>query len=1639
MGACSMNPKKLFTGILFTIAVSLVLFQCADYGTENVFDPTFEGNYKLEVIAKDTSVIYTVFTPYVFDYETGEGSYDDIIIAESSLDIVDENLFKISSVGTTMRLYFKQAFKGNILFNAVRPNGIVDTAKLSVEVINPYIIDGSDTADVDNEFCYNIIYDMSTIEIDTSIDADDVGEIKDEEVFTPQTKSVVWFIDSTMFEDTVEFDSAFCTLFEEKGEYKLSALLVDSNNNSITLDTFTVIVPGKKPVLNLTSENDWVFIGDEIAPAISISNADEGEATLFFIHGESEFETTVTLEEDSSDVSWNPGITIDSEGKDSIIAYVTHENGLTSDSVLFVFTVIALPPDVEFTSEESSLTIAVNDSFALEVTDNAYEYVWQWVAAEKKDTTTSSVLKGLFDVDYPYTDTLIVTGLDSLGNAGTSDSIILTSSAFFYGIDFDTKAPWMSIGKDASWTAAVTALNDSAEIGDITIHWMVVTHEDDTLADTALALDSEFLFSASNTDSVIVSAIVSDAQGRMSDVISESYRVSEPPVVTFSADEHELELAVNDTLHITVTNNAYNYIWTLVGGDKIDTSDSEQYSAVVFNDHPQSDTLLVQGMDSLGNVGPADTLFLSSVEFFYTVSFDPKAEFICIDKDAFWGVAVETFNEEPLASDVSVHWTAVSGLGETLADTTLPVSKHFALKANEILSIAVSAAVSDESGRSANTIKANYRVIEPPTVTFSAENDTIYTVVNDSTSIDVTGEAYRYVWERVSSEDIDTTEEPAYKDIIITDHPQVETVVVYGVDSLGNAGPADTLFVASDGFEYAITIDNSPQKLFVNRNGQWTVSVQNMSDPEDNTPITVYWKILDTDNNELDTATGTSDEPFSYTPAASLVIPEDSMIIRVEAQIVDARVKNGGTAISTDTVFLGKPIVKFDEATLDDSLASGYEVSLAVSGTDPQGDKIASYGFKVTGNSEAIDSLSDQNTLSFTPIDEGEYTFTLWVIDIDSVVSDSIVFTKKVWLPKLEMDLPDDLPDTIDTIDQVNISLSGEYPYDGGSIDSFYIEVILEEEVLDTIETTDKSYSISFKEAGEYTLKLFSKTGTGVVSDPVEHIITVVKSVPVVDSVSISKETIYAGDEINLSVSVSLGSLTESGIKNYYWDFDSDTSEEWDSVKQVDTIDYVFNEVRENITCWVVVEDELGRRSEVKTITFDVLDGTPEIINVEINNNSVDIYTYIPIELKLEGTDPNENELIWYIARNEDDTIIIKTHQEDTTISLDSVENPVENYPIEVWLVDSRGNKSSTSKNVGLDIISGIPLIDNSELSTLNTFVDDTVKVTITAHDVNGGEIAGWKIKAKRPDDSDSILFDKESYADGFPITFSSGQSGDWIIYVSVIDENDSLESAQDSVGLINVDLGLPVLDVPDTIFAKYLFENFWSQKAIFSIEASDNDSIVRRFIDFTDTNFYEDSLGRNTPGLCTLSNVTDTIDITDYFDVSYYEYYPDDVHFWEVQPSPQQVMVFCEDISGNVDSNVVVFYPDAVPPYYWEDNFIAEVNIEKVENNRIKVIFPDFLDAIAGNRTEFRLKVRQLDEYGQGNVSDSVQTPGWVTPANFDVINDGPYGSFFAYTFSRGFICPWLVVSDVEIVIECRDQLHEPSHAIYEKEYDCQ
>jgi hypothetical protein len=168
-----------------------------------------------------------------------------------------------------------------------------------------------------------------------------------------------------------------------------------------------------------------------------------------------------------------------------------------------------------------------------------------------------------------------------------------------------------------------------------------------------------------------------------------------------------------------------------------------------------------------------------------------------------------------------------------------------------------------------------------------------------------------------------------------------------------------------------------------------------------------------------------------------------------------------------------------------------------------------SYGDSSKATDSAAVSGSDvSNSFKNVFKTAGDVTVYAWAVNGRDILSSKskALLTVAQGKPVLKMSSS---KDTVYESDSVKISLEAS---DNGSIAGYYMNTGA------GFVSCEKTTGITYAKAGSYTIKAYVKDDDGLFSDTVKNTITVIRAVPVIDSIVLNGSSLFAGDTLRIRI-----------------------------------------------------------------------------------------------------------------------------------------------------------------------------------------------------------------------------------------------------------------------------------------------------------------------------------------------------------------------------------------------------------------------------------------------------------------------------------------------------------------------------------------
>ncbi len=368
--------------------------------------------------------------------------------------------------------------------------------------------------------------------------------------------------------------------------------------------------------------------------------------------------------------------------------------------------------------------------------------------------------------------------------------------------------------------------------------------------------------------------------------------------------------------------------------------------------------------------------------------------------------------------------------------------------------------------------------------------------------------------------------------------------------------------------------------------------------------------------------------------------------------------------------------------------------------------------------------------------------------------------------------------------------------------------------VSDSLDVDTSNVSVAFtpQEPGTYTVEAWVVDEAGVYSDTIQMSILILDSRPAVSSVLRSPNSIHWGQTVELTI-IAQPSLTESAIKEYYWNFGAD---EWDTTL-TPSVKRIFRDKSVELT--VQVRDRDGVKSAPYSTTLDIVEWSPGVESILLPDET--LFAQKSFSVRITATD-NPGGLIdsFLLSLTGADTVLTFGAQErDVVVVLEN--DQYGEYKLSAMVRDSTGQWSD---EFGLPepivIQRDIPVVDGVVVCTQKKYIYSPFAVRVDAEDNAGGQIDSFAITLSLNDTAFTFVSkerDLNVVIDNF---------GEYTISAKVLNSNNNWSDEYTLSEKIVIDQGRPQIlyfEPTDTIW--------WLNSARFRLSAKDPDGFLKKII----------------------------------------------------------------------------------------------------------------------------------------------------------------------------------------------------------------
>ena len=642
----------------------------------------------------------------------------------------------------------------------------------------------------------------------------------------------------------------------------------------------------------------------------------------------------------------------------------------------------------------------------------ALTYAWTQTGGESVTLSGASTATASFTAPTELvTDAVLVFSLvvtDARGSASQADTVTITVTAGANDAPTADAGENQTVGEGASVTLAGSGTDPEGEA--LTYRWTQDSGQTVSLSNDRVARPSFTAPTELVTDAVLVfSLVVTDARNAISqpDTVTVTVTAGSNDPPTADAGENQ---TVGEGASVTLAgsgsdpeNEALTYQWTQDSGQSVTLSGASAATAsFTAPTELVSDAVLVFSLvvtDARGAISQPDTVTITVTAGANDAPTADAGENQTVGEGA--AVTLTGSGSDPEGEALTYAWTQTGGANVSLDDDTaqgpaFTAPTELVTDAALVFSLVVTDARGSASQADTVTVTVTAGSNDAPTAN-AGENQTVgegAAVTLAGSGTDPEGEALTYAWTQTGganvSLDDDTAQGPAFTapTELVGDAALVFSLVV--TDARGSASSPDTVTVTvTAGANDAPTADAGENQTVAE--GAAVTLAGSGTDPEGEA-LTYAWTQT---GGQSVTLSGASAATASFTAPTELVT--DAALV-FSLVVTDAR----GSASQADTVTVTVTAGANDAPTADagenQTVGEGASVTLAGSGTDPEGEALT---YRWTQTSGQTVSLSNDRvaTASFTAptelVSDAVLVFSLVVTDArgSASVSDTVTIT----------------------------------------------------------------------------------------------------------------------------------------------------------------------------------------------------------------------------------------------------------------------------------------------------------------------------------------------------------------------------------------------------------------------------------------------------------------------------------------------------------------------------------------------------------------------------------------------------------------------------------------------------------------------
>ena len=660
--------------------------------------------------------------------------------------------------------------------------------------------------------------------------------------------------------------------------------------------------------------------------------------------------------------------------------------------------------------EGASVTLAGSGS---DPENEALTYQWTQDSGQSVTLSGASAATASFTAptelvsDAVLVFSLVVT--DARGAISQPDTVTITVTAGANDAPTADAGENQTVGEGAAVTLTGSGSDPEGEA--LTYAWTQtgganVSLDDDTAQGPAFTAPTELV-----TDAALVfSLVVTDARGSASqaDTVTVTVTAGSNDAPTANAGENQ---TVGEGAAVTLAGSgtdpegeALTYAWTQTGGANVSLDDdTAQGPAFTAPTELVGDAALVFSLvvtDARGSASSPDTVTVTVTAGANDAPTADAGENQTVAEGA--AVTLAGSGTDPEGEALTYAWTQTGGQSVTLSGASAATASFTAptelvTDAALVFSLVVTDARGSASQADTVTVTVTAGANDAPTAD-AGENQTVgegASVTLAGSGTDPEGEALTYRWTQTSGQTVSLSNDRVATASftapteLVGDAALVFSLVV--TDARGSASVSDTVTITvTTGSNDAPTADAGDGQT-VGEGASVTLSGSG-TDPE-NEALTYQWTQTSGANVSLDDDTA---QGPAFTAPTELV--GDAALV-FSLVVTDAR----GSASSPDTVTVTVTAGANDAPTADagenQTVAEGAAVTLAGSGTDPEGEALT-YAWTQTGGQSVTLSGASAATASFTAptelVTDAALVFSLVVTDARGSASQADTVTVTV-------------------------------------------------------------------------------------------------------------------------------------------------------------------------------------------------------------------------------------------------------------------------------------------------------------------------------------------------------------------------------------------------------------------------------------------------------------------------------------------------------------------------------------------------------------------------------------------------------------------------------------------------------------------